>query len=137
MQASVPGGDFPAIDYGYSPVGDRFTRFVAITDGDLIQQRHYFLPIPYFSTFSIARKRSVVIGWRVDWPYAKRTANQAVPLHTNRSWSTTFVVAAAGLIELFQDAQIPGPGHRLRPAVDPELAIDIAGVNLDRVQREE
>ena len=36
-----------------------------------------------------------------------------------------------------QNLQGPCPGNRLRPAADTELGIDIAGVGLDRVQREE
>jgi hypothetical protein len=36
-----------------------------------------------------------------------------------------------------QETQSSGPGNRLRPVVDAEFAIDIAGVGLDRVQREE
>ena len=36
-----------------------------------------------------------------------------------------------------QDPPSSCPGHCLRPAVGAELAVDAAGVNLDRVQREE
>ena len=36
-----------------------------------------------------------------------------------------------------QKTQSPRPCDRLRPAVDAELAVDVAGVRLDRVQREE
>jgi hypothetical protein len=41
-----------------------------------------------------------------------------------------------GLVE-GQDPQCSCPGNRLRPAADTEFAIDIAGVGLDRVRREE
>jgi hypothetical protein len=40
----------------------------------------------------------------------------------------------------FDGAQAPqssSPGNCLRPATDTEFAVDIAGVGLDRVQREE
>ena len=36
-----------------------------------------------------------------------------------------------------QYTQSPCPGNRLRPVVDTELAVDIVGMGLDRVQREE
>ena len=36
-----------------------------------------------------------------------------------------------------QNPQITCPGNRLRPVVDTELAVDIVGMGLDRVQREE
>ena len=36
-----------------------------------------------------------------------------------------------------QDTQSSRSGNRLRPAVDTEFAVDVAGVGLDRVQREE
>jgi hypothetical protein len=36
-----------------------------------------------------------------------------------------------------QDPQNSCPGNRLRPAVDTEFAVDIAGVGLDCVRREE
>jgi hypothetical protein len=36
-----------------------------------------------------------------------------------------------------QNPQSPCPGDRTRPVVDAELAVDIPGVGLDRVQREE
>ena len=36
-----------------------------------------------------------------------------------------------------EQAQFPPTRHSLRPAVHLELAVDIAGVGLDRVQREE
>ena len=36
-----------------------------------------------------------------------------------------------------QDPQSPSLGTRLRPVIDTEFAVDVAGVDLDRVQREE
>ena len=40
-------------------------------------------------------------------------------------------------LRLLADAQGSCPGNRLRPVVDTEFTIDIAGVDLDCVQREE
>ena len=37
-------------------------------------------------------------------------------------------------MRLLTNAQVSCPGHRLDPAVDPEFTVDIARVNLDRVQ---
>lgn len=36
-----------------------------------------------------------------------------------------------------EESQISSLGSRLGPAVDPQFAVDIAGVDFDRVQRQE
>ena len=44
---------------------------------------------------------------------------------------------ASKLLDGGQDTQSSGPGNRLRPVVGIEFTVDIAGVDLDRVRREE
>ena len=76
--------------------------------------------------------RGLGVLWQalVDKPKAGRSsvARQAV-----RSLCATEVARQSGGR---QDSQIPCPGHRLRPVVDAELAVDMLGMGFDRVQRD-
>ena len=63
----------------------------------------------------------------------KRTGRLSL---ARRAMQSMYTILGSGQLGGEQNPQSPCPGNRTCPVVDAKLAIDVAGVGLDRVQRE-
>ena len=93
------------------------------------------LPVPMITAKWYGRKEPKVLLRYCFVSTARHSASDASPTRKNAGLSLR--ILSENPSEVGQDAQRPRLGRRLCPAVDRQLAIDAAGVTLDRAERDE